>query len=256
MKLIPWSFNNDHVQGYTVAGYQNGKLFDMGYRDDNHDEVLANRQALAAYLHTDLNHMVAPHQRHTTNFKKVTLAQDGGEGMYQHSTKLDYIDATYTRDHNLTLLTFHADCCPVLLYSEDQDLIAAIHSGWRGTVNEIVGKTASYLITHEGCNPSGFHAFIGPSLEQRNFGAMDDIIDLVKNMSFDTSSFYKRKDETHYLLDSKGLIKQQLLNLGVPDAHIEVSPYCTTEHDDLFFSYRKNKSPYRNITIITMKDRT
>lgn len=219
-------------------------------------QVLANRKALAAYLGTDLDHMVAPHQRHTTNFKKVTTKDDGGEGMYEHSTKLDYVDATYTRDPNLTLLTFHADCCPVLLYSEDQNLIAAIHSGWRGTVNEIVGKTMQYLITHEHCSPEGFHAFIGPYLEQRNFEAMDDIIDLVKKMSFDTSSFYTKKDETHYLLDSKGLIRAQMLNLGVPAQNIEVSPYCTTEHPDLFFSYRKDKSPYRNITIITMKDRT
>ncbi|MDD6385731.1 laccase domain-containing protein [Lactobacillus equicursoris] len=41
--------------------------------------------------------------------------------------------------------------------------------------------------------------------------------------------------------------------MGVPDENIEVSPYCTTEHDDLFFSYRKNRSPYRNISIIRMK---
>ena len=256
MKLLPWSYNNAHVQGYTVPAYEDGQLFNMSYHDDDHEEVLANRKKLADYLGTDLDHMVAPHQRHTTNFKEVTLKDDGGEGMYKHSEKLDYVDATYTRDHHLTLLTFHADCCPVLLYSENQDLIAAIHSGWRGTVNEIVGKTTKYLIDNEGVDPASLHAYVGPSLEQRNFEAMDDIIDLVKKMSFDTSSFYIQKDETHYLLDSKGLIKQQLLNLGVKDEHIEVSPYCTTEHDDLFFSYRKNKSPYRNITIITMKDRT
>ena len=90
-------------------------------------------------------------------------------------------------------------------------------------------------------------------VEARNFEAMDDIIDCVKKMSFDTSSFYTKKDETHYLLNSKGLIKQQLLNCGVLDEHIEVSPYCTMENDDLFFSYRKTHTKNRNISIIRLK---
>lgn len=252
-KLLPWAFNNEEVEGYTVPAYEDGQLFNMSYHGDDNKQVLANRKKLAEYLHTDLDHMIAPHQRHTTNFKKVSLA-DGGEGMYEISKKLDYIDATYTRDKNLTLLTFHADCCPVLLYNRKEQLIAAIHSGWRGTVNEIVGKTTRYLIEHENCDPQDFFAYVGPSLDYRNFEAMDDIIDLVKKMSFDTSSFYTRKDEKHYLLDSKGLIRQQLLNLGVPENQIEVSPLCTTEHDDLFFSYRKTHTINRNVSLIRMKE--
>lgn len=252
-KLLPWSFNSDRVEGYTVPAYEDGQLFNMSFHENDHEQVLANRKKLAAYLHTDLDHMIAPHQRHTTNMKKVTLA-DGGEGMYEISDKLDYVDATYTRDKGLTLLSFHADCCPVLLYNEKEELIAAIHSGWRGTVNEIAGKSAQFLIENENCDPQSFYAYIGPSLDYRNFEAMDDIIDLVKKMSFDTSAFYTKKDETHYLLDSKGLIRQQLLNLGVPESHIEVSPLCTTEHDDLFFSYRKTHTVNRNVSLIRMKE--
>ena len=123
----------------------------------------------------------------------------------------------------------------------------------KGTVTEIVGKVTRHLIEDEGCDPSTIYAYVGPSIEARNFEAMDDIIDCVKKMSFDTSSFYTKKDETHYLLNSKGLIKQQLLNCGVLDEHIEVSPYCTMENDDLFFSYRKTHTKNRNISIIRLK---
>lgn len=72
-------------------------------------------------------------------------------------------------------------------------------------------------------------------------------------MSFDTSSFYIKKEDGAYLLNSKGLIKQQLLNLGVKEEHITVSPYCTIKDEDLFFSYRRDKSPHRNITLIQRK---
>ena len=85
------------------------------------------------------------------------------------------------------------------------------------------------------------------------YAVKDDIIDLVKKMSFNTSSFYTKKDDGAYLLDSQGLIQQQLLNLGIKQEHITVSPYCTYENEDLFFSYRRNKSPHRHITCIRLK---
>ena len=72
-------------------------------------------------------------------------------------------------------------------------------------------------------------------------------------MSFDTSSFYKQKEDKAYLLDSKGLIQQQLLNLNVPKQNITISPYCTIKDEDLFFSYRRDKSPHRHITLIRLK---
>ncbi|MEG0367775.1 MAG: polyphenol oxidase family protein, partial [Coprobacillus sp.] len=139
------------------------------------------------------------------------------------------------------------------LYCKDQKIVAEIHSGWKGTVNEIVFKVTKHLIEQEHCNPKDIYAYIGPSINKENFEAKDDIINLVKNMSFDTSSFYTKKDQDTYLLDSKGLIKQQLLNLNVLEKNITVSPYCTIENEELFFSYRRNKTPHRNITLIRLK---
>jgi len=252
MKLIPWNCF-DEIEAYTTTRIGNDDLpFNMSFNDENHDIVLKHRKELAEYLDTDLNHMVATIQKHTTNFLEVSLA-DGGKGMYSKDDALDNYDAMYTKDKDLYLLSFHADCCPVLLYCRDQKIVAAIHSGWKGTVNEIVGKVTKHLIEKEKCDPHEIYAYIGPSIEERNFEAKDDIIDLVKKMSFDTTAFYTKKDKNSYLLNSKGLIQQQLLNLNVKKENITVSPYCTIENNDLFFSYRKEKTIYRNITIIKRK---
>lgn len=252
MKLIPWNCF-DEIEAYTTTAYDNDRILDMSYNDSlRYNEVLKNREDLAKQLHTDLHHMVATFQQHTTNFKKVYL-KDGGRGMWSRDDAFIGYDAMYTKDPHLWLWTFHADCCPVLLYCRDQKIIAAIHSGWKGTVGEIVGKVTQHLINHENCQPHEIYAYIGPSINQDNFEAKDDIINLVKQMSFDTSSFYKKKDDGAYLLNSKGLIQQQLLNLGLPQKNITVSPYCTIKDEDLFFSYRRNKSPHRNITLIQLK---
>lgn len=253
MKLISWNCFNE-IEAYTTTKIGHNDLpFNMSFNDDNYEQVIENRKELAAYLNTDLDHMVATQQKHSTNFIEVSL-KDGGKGMYSKQDAFDNYDAMYTKDSNLYLLSFHADCTPVLLYCRDTRIIAEIHSGWKGTVNEIAGKVAKHLIENENCNPENIYAYIGPSIEKRNFEAKDDIIDLVKKMSFDTRPFYIRKDNDSYLLDSKGLIKQQLLNLNIKEENITVSPYCTIENNDLFFSYRKEKTNLRNITIIKRND--
>lgn len=252
MKLIPWNCFNE-IEAYTTTAYDGDRILDMSYNESLiHEDVLKNREELAQQLNTDLKHMVATFQQHTTNFKEVSL-KDGGKGMWSRDDAFIGYDAMYTRDRHLWLWTFHADCCPVLLYCRDQQIVAAIHSGWKGTVGEIVGKVTQHLIENENCQPKEIYAYIGPSINQENFEAKDDIIDLVKQMSFDTSSFYKQKDDGAYLLNSKGLIQQQLLNLNVPKENITISPYCTIKDEDLFFSYRRNKSPHRNISLIQLK---
>lgn len=252
MKLLEWKLNDD-IEAYTTTAYEQKRILDMSFNESLDKQiVLQNRQDLAKQLNSNLDHMVATFQQHTTNFLKVSL-KDGGKGMYSHDDAFLGYDAMYTRDQDLWLWTFHADCCPVLLYCQDQGIVAAIHSGWKGTVHEIVGKVTKHLIEKEHCLPENIYAFIGPSLSYEHFEARDDIIDLVKKMSFDTSSFYTPKDNGAYLLDSKGLIKQQLLNLYVLDEHITVSPYCTLKDEALFFSYRRNKTPHRHITLIRRK---
>lgn len=111
-------------------------------------------------------------------------------------------------------------------------------------------KVTKHLIENEHCDPKEMLAYIGPCICQDCLEVMDNVIDLVKQMDFDTTPYYKQTDTTHYLLDNKGLNRQMLLNLGLLKKNITVSPYCTVENDKLFYSYRKYKDSGRNITII------
>lgn len=128
--------------------------------------------------------------------------------------------------------------------------------GWLGTVRQIVDHTIRYLIEKENCNPKEMYCLIGPCLSKKHLEVQDDVINQVKKMNFDTSPFYQKTDENHYLLDNKGLNKQQLLNLGVLEENIQVSSYCTNENNDLFFSHRVNHDGQRNVTIIKRKWRS
>lgn len=244
MKLIKWN-TVENIEAYTVTK----ELGDMSYNNQDHDLILNNRQQLARLLNTNLDHMVAPHQIHSANFKEVSL-DDGGKGMYTPDDAFSDTDALYSKDADLFLLSFHADCTPILLYCPDTNIIAAIHSGWLGTTKQIVSKVTGHLVKQEQCNPQSMLAYIGPCICKDCLEVMDNVIDLVKQMDFDTTPYYHKIDDTHYLLDNQGLNKQMLLNLGLLEKNITISPYCTVENDDLFYSYRKNKDSGRNITII------
>ncbi|MDD8049351.1 MAG: peptidoglycan editing factor PgeF [Thomasclavelia sp.] len=219
---------------------------ELGDMSLNNDDGLSNRLALAKLLNTDLNHMVAPRQTHTTNFKEVYL-KDGGSNMEVLEDKLVDIDATYTKDQDLYLLSFHADCTPVLLY--DNNIVCAIHAGWLGTVNQIVSKVVKHLIINEGCNPKTMKAYIGPSISKDSFEVMQDVVDKVKKMDIKTDSYIFKTDDVHYHVDNKGLNKAQLLNLGLLEENIEVSDIDTMTSND-YFSYRRDHDSRRNITII------
>jgi len=257
MKLLTWDINNSiiaftttRLDGFSKGSYQGLNLaFNV---NDDHETVLKNRIKLSEYLHTDLYHMISPTQTHSTNFLEVTK-KDGGKGMFSLEDAFYNYDGLYTKDSDVYLISYHADCIPVLIYAEDKQIIGAIHSGWKGTVLQIVDKFIKHLIQKEAVNPDDIYAYIGPSLEQRNFEARDDIINLVKQMSFDTSNFYIKKDKDSYLLDGKGLVQQQLLINGVKKEHITISPYCTIDNNDLFYSYRLNKLCGRNVTAIMRK---
>lgn len=257
MKLIEWKpFEN--IEAYTVTrldGYSKGDLEGLNLSfnvQDDPQNVLKNREKLAQYLNVSLDCMVATRQTHSTNLLKVSSI-DGGKGMYHFDDAFYNYDAMYTRDKNLFLLSFHADCTPVLLYSKDQELIAEIHSGWKGNVNEITNKVVSYLIKYEHCDPKQLYAYIGPSIDFERFEVGQDVIDLIKQMSFDAHDFYKVKDNGKYWFNAKGLVKKQLLINLVPEENITVSPYCTIKDNDLFYSYRKNKKCGRNVSLIRMK---
>ena len=97
MKLIKWNLHED-VEAYTTTR----KLGDISLNNPNYLKVLENRQELASLLNTDLEHMVAPRQTHSTNLKQVFLMKDGGTNMLKQTDDLYEVDATYTKDKDLS----------------------------------------------------------------------------------------------------------------------------------------------------------
>lgn len=145
-------------------------------------------------------------------------------------------DALITDRPGLLLTVTVADCAPVLLADPQNRAVAAVHAGWRGTVANIAQKAFHAMKNAFGTDPSDCYAYIGACISECAFEVDADVAD-----HFDSA--YKRWDteQQKFFIDLKAANCAQLIELGLCAGHIEVSPYCTVENNDTFFSYRKEK---------------
>lgn len=80
-------------------------------------------------------------------------------------------DAVFTDVPGLCLAVKTADCIPVLLYDRCSHSVAAIHAGWRGTVQRIVEKTVCAM----GSRGEDLSAIIGPGISLESFEVGDEV---------------------------------------------------------------------------------
>lgn len=251
-----------YMDWYSVEEiYAGTTLRDKDYKEENNlalhtcqDEkaVIENRKLLMKELNHNLDLCVFADQTHSCNIHKV-IKEDIGAGAYSVKDAIADCDALYTKEKNVLLGVFTADCVPILIYDKGQGIIAAIHAGWKGTVQEITKKMLDILIYEEDCDPNELYAYIGPAIDFFSFEVGEDVIKQVKAMSFDTTPFIIPKENGKYLLDNKRLNMQMLLDAKIPDTHIFMHNADTYEEEENFFSYRKNKDSGRNLTFILRK---
>lgn len=82
---------------------------------------------------------------------------------------LQGVDGLITDLPGLAIAARTADCIPVLMYDPVRKVIAAIHSGWKGTVRRIPAKAVRIMQESYGSNPTDLLAVIGPGIGPESF---------------------------------------------------------------------------------------
>ncbi len=73
-------------------------------------------------------------------------------------------DALLTNVPGVLLAVQTADCVPIVLADKKRRAVAAIHSGWRGTLLRIAAKALGRMRMEFGTSPQDVIAAIGPSI--------------------------------------------------------------------------------------------
>ncbi len=209
--------------GVSPAPYQSLNLGKS--TEDDPANVAENRRRFCASLGFQPAQMAWSKQVHGDQIRHAT-EPGGGEGF----------DALVTNVPGILLAVSVADCTPILVYDAQHQAIAAIHAGWRGTVTDIVTKSLIFMQKTFGTSGEDCFAYIGTCIDECSFEVGDEVA-----VAF--TEPFKRFDAQRgkFFVDLKKANAAQLLAFGIPEAQIEISPYCTMRHSTDFFSHRKDK---------------
>ncbi|HTF17447.1 MAG TPA: peptidoglycan editing factor PgeF [Chryseolinea sp.] len=193
--------------------------------------VVNNRRLLAEAMRVDEQALFLPSQVHKTHIVHVSPSTTKEE--------LTETDALITTHPDVCIAVMSADCVPIILYDAKNKVVAAVHSGWRGTVARILEKTLNEMHDRYGTIGADVFAGIGPSVSQESYEVGLEVITAVQ-ASFDAhGELLVHTLPQKAKLDLWNANRQQLLEFDVPDGHIEVSNLCTVIHNHAFFSARK-----------------
>ncbi len=209
------------------------KGLNLGFRvGDNPENVESNYRLICKDFGLEFEKITAAKQIHSAKIKVVNC-ENAGFGVSDLSNTFE-ADGLVTNLKNVPITVFYADCVPILLADESAGVVAAVHSGWRGTVQSIAG-TAVELMCHEfDAKPQNIKAAIGPSIGPCCFETGEEVAVL-----FD-------EDLRTKLLNGKFKVdlwqanKRLLQNAGLIEENIDVLKLCTICHSDVLYSYRKD----------------
>ncbi len=145
-------------------------------------------------------------------------------------------DGIVTGDKNTIIGVFTADCVPIILVDEVQGTIAALHSGWKGTLNNILKNGIKTMLENHGCKPENIKAFIGPHNKNCCYEVSEELIDTFKGSEI----FKGEVISSGRYLDLQRCIEIELLKCGVRLENIIAINLCTYCSDNRkLYSYRK-----------------
>ncbi len=210
----------------------------LAFREgESMENVEKNLHILASALVFDPKKMVLTRQTHSDIVRVVTDADCNG------LCHRDYpeCDALVTNTPGVTLMVFTADCTPILFHDPVTGAVGAAHAGWRGTAQDIAGKTVAAMVEHFSCDVQNIRCAIGPNLGQCHFETDGDVPHALIGTFGREVLPYIQKIDGKFHPDLKAINALALMRRGVDAGNIEISKACTWCESDRFWSHRVTK---------------
>ena len=148
-------------------------------------------------------------------------------------------DALITDDTKTAIGVFTADCVPVILVDISKGVIAAIHSGWKGTKTLIVSKTIERLQENYGSRAEDIRVYIGPHIGGCCYEVSTELVE-----EFTSEDIYSNiKISNNNKLDLEKCILAQLEEKGIKVENISTTNTCTACNKQYeLYSYRNSEN--------------
>jgi polyphenol oxidase len=223
-----------------VIGFSDKSNGQMKFSPGNREEVLANREKFLTSLGiAGKGILVRANQVHS-NRNLIIDNQDIASGPNRFSREIEAknTDGLITSLNQVWLAVTVADCVPLLIWSKDLNVVAAVHAGWQGTLAKITAKAIGKIKKVYQTDPEKLFAWVGPSIGPKDFEVKDDVWQPFKKKFDNNKAFSKIKGKKY--IDLWQINKDQLLSEGLINENIVVQGESTYSVNN-YYSYRQGE---------------
>jgi len=241
-----------HLFTTRMGGVSSGEFSTLNLsfeRGDEKDRVLENYRRIAEVLDCNVEDMVASHQTHATNIRRVD-ATDGGKGILR-SRDYENVDGLVTGEEGVALVTYYADCVPLFFVDPIHRAIGLAHSGWRGTVGRMGECMVKTMGREFSAKPEELRAAVGPSICRTCYEVSEEVARQFTDM-LGEEVVSPGRAPGKYQLDLWRANELILLQAGIMAEHIAVTDICTCHNPDYLFSHRASGGRRGNLGAFLM----
>ena len=224
-----------HCFTTKLGGVSTGVMAGMNIAiklDETEENVTKNFEILGKSLGFEISDLVLTRQVHSDIVRVVSRADCNG----CFHRNYPECDGLITNDPGVALVIFTADCTPLLFHDPVTGAVGAAHAGWRGTAQDIGGKTVRAMVRQFGCDPANIRAAIGPNVGFCHFETDADVPEAMLETYGEAIRPWIRTAGEKLYLDLKAINRFALERAGV--RYVEVSEDCTMCQSHRFWSHR------------------
>ncbi|MEL5848995.1 MAG: peptidoglycan editing factor PgeF [Candidatus Igneacidithiobacillus chanchocoensis] len=153
-------------------------------------------------------------------------------------------DGSVARTAGAVLAVLTADCLPVLACSQDGQVIAALHAGWRGLAGGILEAGIAAMQVE----PAQILVYLGPAIGPAAFEVGPEVRECFVAQDVGAREAFRPGVGDRYWADIYALARLRLQRLGVGAVH--GGEHCTVTEAGRFFSYRRDGCTGRMASLI------
>jgi hypothetical protein len=200
---------------------------------DDPEAVRENFSRAAAILGVDPRRVYVLSQVHGTNAHVLTGTEDREELIRTVSG-----DITLSRTPGVACGVRSADCVPILIADRASGAVAAIHSGWRGTVAGVAAAGVAALRDLAGAR-GDLVAAVGPHIQTCCFEVGDDVAaDLARSSPLGEAAVVRAEGKKPHV-DLRRIVHAQLEAAGLAAEMIDDVMGCSVCEPERFHSFRR-----------------
>lgn len=227
------------LEQYGLKNLMTTNSLDM--RLNNIDDI-SKYKYIINYLNINPVEVFQNNQNHTDNITIIDQEDMGDENIFGRI--INNNDSLITSKKDYVLVSFSADCTPIIIFDKVNKVAANVHSGWKGTLKKIGPKTLNKMIEKFGTDPKDTIVVLNPSISYDDFEVRNDVFQLFKDEFPNICEYSKKKDNEKYNIDLDKINIDNFMNLGVKKNNI-INVDLSTYSNDMFHSYRRDGQKYK-----------